>query len=129
MDNHISSTCRFCLDDREEFQHLAYSCPALWWERHTVCSQDQHHSTPESWTPQQILDFTLFPRIDEAFAKPLHIAETMLQAQQIEQLSQAELVDDVVMDSDTDRSVMDVSSEPDSSSQDDNSANSDISIE
>lgn len=129
MDNHIADTCRFCLEDREEFQHLVFACPALWWERHTVSAQDQHHSSPDKWTPQQLLDFTLFPRINDAFAKPLHIAESMAQAQHIEQLSQAELADDIIMESDTDHSVMAVSSEADSSTQDDASETSTISIE
>ena len=75
MDNHIASICRFCLEDPEEFNHLAFDCPALWFERHTVNAQDPDHSSPDSWTPQQILDFAMFPRINEAFAKPLYMIE------------------------------------------------------
>ena len=74
MENHISSVCRFCLEEREEFNHLAFDCPALWWERMTINSQDPDHSTPEQWTPQ-ILDFTFFPQINEAFVKPLNILD------------------------------------------------------
>lgn len=75
MDNHISSICRFCLEEPEEFHHLALDCPALWFERHTINAQDPDHSVPHKWTPQQILDFSMFPRINEAFAKPLYMIE------------------------------------------------------
>lgn len=113
MENQISPICRFCLDDNEEFHHLANDCPALWFERHTVNAQDQEHSTPPSWSPQQILDFTLFPRINEAFVKPLFLIEGPAdRGSQETPQSQDHDPDDVGENSsvDTDLSVMDISS-------------------
>ena len=123
MENQISPICRFCLEEREEFNHLANDCPALWWERHTINAQVPSHSTPQSWTPQQILDFTMFPRINEAFAKPLYQLEAAALRDQILSQNQHD-VDDVSQhnsnsDLSTDVSVMDVSSATDSSSDDD----------
>ena len=73
MDNHISDVCRFCLEGQKEFQHLANDCPELWWERHIINAQDPEHSTPKTWSPHKILDFTLFPKINEAFIRPLYL--------------------------------------------------------
>ena len=128
MDNHISETCRFCLEGREEFNHLMFDCPALWWERHTINAQDPDHSEPASWTAQQILDFTFFPRINEAFVKPLHIANTMVLHEAASQTSTTDNPD-TNMDSDSEASIMDVSSLSDSSSGADRSDISLVSIE
>ena len=65
----------------------------------------------------------MFPRINEAFAKPLHTSETITG----NNLTQRD-PDDIVMDSDTDQSIMDISSEADSSSQDPDSNDSFISV-
>lgn len=74
MDNTISPACRFCWESYEEFQHLAYHCPALWWERHNIEAQDPEHAT--CWTPEQVLAFSLTPKLDDAFSRPLfHINE------------------------------------------------------
>lgn len=131
IDNDISPICRFCLEDNEEFRHLIFDCPALWFERHTINSQVPDHSTPESWSPIQIVDFTFFPKINDAFAKPLY---RMDQAQDAEvgvppSTSQPDNPDDPIhSDTDTDVSVMEVSSMSDSSSQENLSSDSDVSI-
>ena len=131
MDNHIAAVCRFCLGGNEEFNHLANDCPALWFERHTTNAQDPDHSTPEAWTPTQILDFTFFPRINEAFVKPLFIAEGN-RAATLPIQDDINITDpgnpDTPM-SDSEASVMEVSSLEDSSSAgDDNSEDSMISV-
>lgn len=127
MENHVSPACRFCLDEREEFNHLAFDCPILWKERMTTNAQDPNHSTPDRWTPQQILDFTFFPRINEAFAKPLYILDFHHSAPMTkgnDDSLQVDNPDQNSIDSDTDVSVMDVSSLNDSSSgMDDSSSN------
>ena len=74
MDNSIPPACRFCLDHKEEFQHLAYHCPALWWDRHITEATEPEHA--DNWTPDQIISFCLIPKINDAFVKPLyHITE------------------------------------------------------
>ena len=130
MDTDISPTCRFCLDGREEFNHLANDCPALWHERHTINAQDQQHSQPQIWTPLQIVDFTYFPKINEAFVKPLFLAEGSRRQDEHQGISQELEADDPMpSDTDTDVSVMDVSSLPDSSTCDDGTdSGSDISV-
>ena len=130
MDNHISSICRYCLDEREEFQHLALDCPALWWERHTINAQDPHHSTPETWTPQQILDFSMLPKINDAFATPLHTIDMRPQhlAAATSQMDNA-TPDDPTRMSESDESFMEVSSETASSSESEKSEDSFISID
>lgn len=125
MDNHISSTCRFCLGDREEFHHLARDCPALWWERHTINAQEPSRPTPELWSPQQILDFTMFPKINEAFAKPLfYISTPDTNMNKDDPDPQPR-----VHSSDSESSLMEISSETDSSTASYNSRESLISIE
>ena len=116
MDNDISPVCRFCLGHREEFNLLATTCPALWMERHTINAQDPDHSQPELWTPQQILDFTFFPRINDAFVKPLYQLSTSAPPMDIIP-SQNPDDPDNVLTSDSEASIMDVSSLSDSSSQ------------
>ena len=132
MDPLISPTCRFCLDGREEFSHLAHDCPALWWERLTVSSQDPEHSLSSKWTPTQILDFTFFSRINDAFAKPLYQIASPSTSDQHETLD----VDnptpssmDIPSDTDTGISVMEVSSDTDSSSDSNIDPDSDITID
>ena len=122
MENQISPICRFCLEEREEFSHLAIDCPALWWERHTINAQVPSHSTPQTWTPQQILDFTMFPRINEAFARPLfHLEAAALHEHVLSQSQQPDEPDTPASNSDlsTDISVMDTSSLSDSPSESD----------
>ena len=123
IDNSISP---ICLDAREEFHHLANDCPALWLERQTINAQNQEHCTPETWTPLQVVNFTYFPKINEAFAKPLYVMENL--SEHPTQSSQH--TDEIEMhsDTDTDNSVMDVSSLSDSSTNED-SPNTDISID
>ena len=123
MDNQISPICRFCLEENEEFQHLAMDCPALWWECHTINAQDPSHSSPDTWTPQQILDFSLFPKINEAFVRPLYLINTPISTDDTNQ--NVDNPDNISMASDTDVSVMEVSSE---SSQSEIDYNSDVSI-
>ena len=71
IDNDISEICRFCLESREEFHHLASDCPPLWWERHQITASRGEQTA--QWTPEQILAFTMIPKINEAFAKPLYV--------------------------------------------------------
>ena len=73
MDSKISPICRYCLDACEEFQHLAFNCPALWEERHKI---DAMTTDQSQWTCRQILDFTMIPKISEAFEKPLFLCDT-----------------------------------------------------
>ena len=125
IDPDIYPTCRYCLDAREEFNHLANDCPALWLERHTINSQDPDHSSPEQWTPLQIVDFTFFPKINDAFAKPLYVL-TRRSAEE-----NAQDVDDPQHHSETESELsnMDVSSEAPSTELSDDSDNaSEVSI-
>lgn len=69
IDNEISPLCRFCLEANEEFHHLANDCPPLWWERHNISAQE----TGPTWSPQQIINFTYIPKINDAFIKPLYV--------------------------------------------------------
>ena len=128
MENHISSICRFCLEEREEFQHLAHDCPALWWERSTISSQNPDHSIPADWTPQQILDFTFLPRINEAFAKPLYVLDFTTPRPDSPIMSQQpDDPEQISIDSQSDVSVMDISSLSDSSFID--NSDSDITVD
>ena len=70
MHNNISPICHFCLEAYEEFQHLAYSCPALWWERQHIQSLEANDLA--DWSPSQIIEFAMLPKLDEAFVKPLY---------------------------------------------------------
>ena len=129
MDEDIPPTCRLCLDAREEFHHLAFDCPALWWERHTINAQDSDHSTPDSWTPQQILDFAMLPRVNEALAKPLYQIQGHVDHETPMDVDPSPTLDNPDdLASDSAASNMDTSSESDSSFQDD-SENSLLSIE
>ena len=129
IDNDISPACRFCLDAREEFHHLANDCPALWWERRTISARDKEHDAPQLWTPLQIVDFTFFPKINEAFAKPLYVMDVAGTSQDEAQQTQSHSTPaDPPSDTDTDVSVMEVSSMDDSSSQSDSGSVSDITI-
>ena len=70
MQNDISPLCRFCLEHNEDFHHLQTSCPVLFWERHDIAASDPDHT--DKWTPEQIVEFTHIPKINEAFVKPLY---------------------------------------------------------
>lgn len=122
MDSTISPLCRFCLEQNEEFQHLATECPPLWWERHNISAQESN--SPDQWTPQQIINFTFIPKIDEAFVRPLYRIETAPQQEVMEEGATQDQDDpDRIIfseaESDMDQSVMDVSSLDDSSEYDD----------
>lgn len=121
MDNHISDTCRFCLDGIEEFNHLLFDCPAPSTLR-TVNTQDSEHSSPPQWTLQQILDFSLFPKVNKAFVKPLFLIKGPMYT---EPQSQNAITP---IDSDSEASIMEISSLS-ASSFEDNSDDSLISIE
>ena len=124
IDKDISPSCRFCLDDREEFFHLMFHCPALWFERHEINAKEPDHAHPDAWTPQQIIDFTFFPRINDAFARPLYVMDGARQETPPSPRPSSQRADDPdqprMLDSDTDAasdvSVMDVSSLADSTS-------------
>lgn len=124
MDSSISPICRFCLQKNEEFHHLARDCPPLWWERHGISAQESN--SPEHWTPQQIIDFTFIPKIDDAFTKPLHQLSTSSHNMELDaDGDNPDAIDDPDHNSHSeaesmmDASVMDVSSEEDSSEYDD----------
>ena len=116
MYNFISPICRFCNDANEEFYHLAYFCPALWLER-------QHINTLEKdrfndWTPEQILEFAMTPKMDDAFIRPLYWIEEErelleIPSQPTQQQPQAASSDE---ESHSDISVMDVTTASSSSS-------------
>lgn len=113
INNDISPLCHFCLEDREEFHHLATNCPTRWWERHNITAQDKSHK----WTPQQIVNFTLIPKINAAFAKPLYVLHENQDHHEIGFRSQNHMypeVDSNSQASKSDISVMDVASESDS---------------
>ena len=129
IDSSLSPVCRFCLDANEEFYHLATDCPALYWERQQIWSQDPQVDT---WTPQQIIDFTYIPRINDAFVKPLFPTHDQRLHEIATQLPPpSPLADDPESSSQSDISVMDASS-LDNSSSDDNmeiDPNTDVEIE
>ena len=60
-----NSICRFCLEEDETFIHFATNCPALWRERrdHLLVYEGDGNNT---WTPNQLLDFSFSRRITEA---------------------------------------------------------------
>ena len=74
IDPNISPICRFCLEQNEEFHHLASDCPPLWWERHNISAQESN--SPATWSLQQITDFTYIPKINEAFVRPLYVMDS-----------------------------------------------------
>ena len=87
-------------------QPSCLDCPALWWERHTINTQDPEHSNPHTWIAKQILDFTMFQRINEAFARPLHVIDANDQHEPSLQLADNP---DNPQDSDSNCSIMEVS--------------------
>ena len=124
IDNDIAPTCRFCLEQREEFHHLASDCPPLWWERHEITSQGKEDAP---WSPQQILDFTFIPKINEAFARPLHQPISNDSIHEATYHSQNHTYPEIRNDPDdidSEQSVMDLSSESPSSSSDDDMSTS-----
>lgn len=124
----ISPICRFCLEDNEEFYHLANHCPALYWDRQQIWAQDPK---AETWTPQQIINFTCIPRINDAFAKPLYITNDQRLNEIQSQTLPASPNPDDPDSTRSDISVMDATSIDDSSSSDvemNTDSNSDIDI-
>ena len=96
----------------------------------SINDQDPQHSTPETWTSQQILDFTMLPKINDAFAKPLYIID--MQPEHLEaSTSQSQATDnnDWHALSDSEQSLMDISSESASSSASDASFESFVSVD
>ena len=125
MHSIISPICRFCLEENEEFNHLADSCPALYWERQQIWSQDPQ---VDKWTPQQIINFTCIPKINDAFAKPLYITNEQ-RDQEIQSQHPLSPNPDDPDTSRSDISVMDTDSLPDSSSDADIPVDSDSDID
>ena len=125
MQNDISPICRFCLQQNEEFHHLATECPPLWWERHHISSQEIGDRT--TWTPQQIINFTYIPKINDAFVKPLFVLDDNTNHREIGFRSSQETDDitdpprspDSNSANSSDGSFMDVSSLEPSSDDDD----------
>ena len=119
ISNDISPACRFCCQAYEEFNHLQTDCPALYWDRHGI-DASVPRDLPQ-WTPEQIVDFTFIPRINDAFAKPLfnidehsEIADLPSQTIRIRTQTDDPMPTDYQSESDctniTDDSVMDISS-------------------
>lgn len=107
----ISPLCRFCLQDNEEFHHLQRQCPALYWDRHEITATNPDHT--DNWTPEQIVDFTFIPKINDAFIKPLyniteHTNPRQLPSQTISLTSQHH--DDNHSNPVSELSIMDISS-------------------
>ena len=111
----ISPICRFCLQANEEFHHLATDCPPLWWERHLISAQDPDHV--HDWTIHQIISFALLPPINTAFIRPLFPIDRPQSANESFNLPDDNPDDPISMsdESESDISVMNVTSEPESS--------------
>ena len=120
INNTISPLCRFCLQQNEEFFHLATDCPPLWWERHRISAQEPDRI---NWSINQIIDFAYLPSINDAFIKPLYpIDNTPHTLASAPSPSPSQDADNPIqMDSDfeqqSDISVMDITSEEDSSEE------------
>ena len=84
MDPSISPLCRFCLQENEEFYHLANHCPPLWWERHYISAQEPDNA--QQWSIHQIINFAYHPSINTAFIKPLYQIASSTPANQSSQL-------------------------------------------
>ena len=83
------------------------------------------------WTPRQILDFTFFPKVNEAFVKPLytiHMSDDHLHATQEHGLHDNRHNNPALL-SNSEGSVMDISSLEDSPTASYNSEESLISID
>ena len=115
MDPNISPICRFCLQANEEFFHLATDCPPLWWERHLISATEPDHAT--DWSIDQIIKFAYLPAINTAFVTPLYQPSTL----SIPSGTQNKHDDDdlplnssMIQDSDSEESIMNITTEDDS---------------
>ena len=121
IDPTISPVCRFCLQADEEFYHLATDCPPLWWERHHISALEPDHVN--NWSIDQIIAFAYLPSINTAFIKPLFpISKPPTSARNAPSSDDDNPDDPDPLPSDTepsDTSIMDVTSETDSSSNND----------
>lgn len=124
MQSSISPICRFCLQANEEFHHLATDCPPFWWERHLISATDPSHV--HNWTIHQIIAFAYLPSINQAFIKPLYqLDRPPPTATQLQDNPDDPEPYDSDMAQDTDSSLMNITSETASSSQDDEHINID----
>ena len=127
MDASISPICRFCLEENEEFHHLANDCPALYWDRQQIWAQEPQN---QEWSIKQLLDFTYIPRINDAFVKPLYLTHHQRLQEIQSQTLPSQNPDDPDDSSQSDVSVMDAESLPDSSDQEmASAADSDIDVD
>ena len=121
IDPNISPICRFCLQANEEFYHLANDCPPFWWERHYITAREPDND--QHWSVEQIIEFAYHPPINAAFVKPLFPIATRTPAQASPPQSDNDDPDDPAtlseMDYQTDSSVMNCTSETDSSTDQD----------
>ena len=104
-----------------------FHCPALWFERNAINTHDKDRCSPDLWNAKQILEFTFHRRIDDAFAKPLYVTTSMANTQAPQHENNDP--DDPMMTSDSEASIMDVSSLTDSSSMSDHCTDSEISVD
>ena len=105
-------------------------CPALWFERNAINTHDKNRCSPDLWDAKQILEFTFLRRIDEAFAKPLYIMQSSSLNNNSNGSQHAEDdPDDPMATSDSEASIMEVSSLADSSSMSDHCTDSEISVD
>ena len=110
IDHSISPICLFCLQANEDFHHLATTCPPFWWDRHFITTR-------------------------EAFISPLYQITTT-QSNAPNASSQDHMVDDpddpAPINSTSEQSyisIMDCTSETDSSNQPDDNIDIDIKTE
>ena len=64
----IDPMCCFCSEVQETFIHLFADCPA-WWRERRELEGGEFGGAPTYVSPQQILDFSYIPRINEALEK------------------------------------------------------------
>ena len=117
MDPTISPMCRFCLQAREEFHHLATDCPPLWWERHLISATEPDHV--HHWSIHQIISFAYLPNINTAFVKPLYQISQPTQQHTRESDDDPDdpaAITDTDMETISDVSIMDITSASSSSS-------------
>ena len=80
----IDPMCRFCSEAQESFIHLFADCPALWRERREL-EGGEYGGAPNYVSPQQVLEFSYIPRINEALENTEEVDNAW---QELERMSQ-----------------------------------------
>ena len=65
VDNDISPTCRFCMEEDECFFHLVNDCPRFFLTRRDIFL-DQSICNDHEWSVRQLIDFSFSPGINAA---------------------------------------------------------------